>query len=837
MMLAAGQRRLLHTVRGSVSRVIFKADGGDFAVLQVRVQEAEHSEGQPTVARGSLLTAAGKGGLGVFGRGVPLTLSGDLVEHPTYGQQLKVQTASHSLDPSRTPEGDPAQPNAEEVASFLSSGLFKGIGPKVAASIVETLGDDTMAVLNNEDGRFMELARVKGVGPTMLRNLAEQWGAQRSSQELITFLQRHGASTGLAHRCIQTFGSASAALAVLRAEPYRLALSVPRVAFPTADALARSIHGPAYAGLSPPRLHAALVHVLQASLAAGHTALPQAQLLEETQELLGRGEAPPAPAQLQPALHRTLQDLVQGGHCVTFRRVEEALHSTEATSGKRLSAEQTAAVMAALQHPVSIISGGPGTGKTHALRTLVQAWRYLGKKVVLACPTARAAHRLNALLGEEAGGEGGAEAGGGRIAPATTLHKLLEYGRGGVTPLLSAAEGGVGDAAAEGTDGATPGLWKFGRHAGRPLDADAILVDEASMLDVELGAGLLDALPPVGPGRVFGDLLASGQVHVSRLTTMFRQAAASAIKRNAAMANAGAVPTHFVRLVPGQDGGVEEEAASPSSWQASGLQPDCFFVPAPEAADVVPGVVQVALRHAMAAGASRHDVQVLAPMRRGPAGTDALNAALQAELNPHAAAMRAGGQEAPTACLPDSVRGWLASTVKLAVGDRVMQQANDYSKGVMNGDTGTVVRITWAGGDLWEEGGSLRAAWRGRRGANPRPSTLSRSARVTVRFLDGGPGSEAEVEYSLGEANARLTLAYAVTVHKAQGQEYPVVITAAHTAHYVMLSRGLLYTALSRATQAAYIVGTKPAMAVAVRNTLPARRDTQLCDILRGAGQ
>ena len=436
---------------------------------------------------------------------------------------------------------------------------------------------------------------------------------------------------------------------------------------------------------------------------------------------------------------------------------------------------------------------------------------------------------------------------------------MLEYGRGGVTPLLSAAEGGVGDAATEGMDGATPGLWKFGRHAGRPLDADAILVDEASMLDVELGAGLLDAvrcsgggsgggtslvlvgdvdqLPPVGPGRVFGDLLASGQVHVSRLTTMFRQAAASAIKRNAAMANAGAVPTHFVRLVPGPDGGVEEEAASPSSWQASGLQPDCFFVPAPEAADVVPGVVQVALRHAMAAGASRHDVQVLAPMRRGPAGTDALNAALQAELNPHAAAMWAGGQEAPTACLPDSVRGWLASTVKLAVGDRVMQQANDYSKGVMNGDTGTVVRITWAGGDLWEEGGSLRAAWRGRRGANPRPSTLSKSARVTVRFLDGGPGSEAEVEYSLGEANARLTLAYAVTVHKAQGQEYPVVITAAHTAHYVMLSRGLLYTALSRATQAAYIVGTKPAMAVAVRNTLPARRDTQLCDILRGAGQ
>ena len=977
------QTRPLHTVRGTILKTIFKAADNDFAVVQLRIMDVTSSGGSASEAEltpGSSLLVAGKGGLSMFEKG-PVIVKGNLSDHPTFGRQLKCVAASHIIDSGgniasedRLGDAGAPAPQAADVEAFLASGLCKGVGPKRAQRIVAQLGPDTMDVLNDVDGSFHRLGSVRGVGPSLLRSLKQQWQLRKSSQELITFLQQHGAGVGLAHRCTQAFGSAAAALAVLRGDPYQLALRVPRVGFPTADKLAQSIHGRSHSGTAPARVHAGVVHCLQTAVQEGHTCLPLGQTLDNTAKLLGLQDSMDGIQHVRACIQR----LVAGGHLVAHAggagaaappdtllalpwsdaaesavasriqqlqewntvwepsageggqwggvspdplathgvqgdavwsgALRQALVSVQRDTGMALSSEQVHAVASALRHPVCIITGGPGTGKTAALRALVETWRLMGRRVALACPTARAAHRVNAAIGIKAG-QGGADGGAGGVSPgyavppATTLHKLLEYGTSSMRPLLSAggeagfgsdtgaAEGGDGEGAVDGAAKAWSPLDRFGRNKERPLDADACVVDEASMLDVELAAGLFgavrsmppgamsgglqnsppragmsvvlvgdaDQLPSVGAGSVFRDLIESGAVPVCELRTMFRQAARSSIKQSAAQVNRGEVP----RLMTPLDKPHADDTSPPlQPAPEDDLVQDCFFVHSASAEDVARNVVEVALEHALAAGHAPEDIQVLAPMRRGAAGTDELNKRLQALLNPwHALLIQGGGEgvggglslsdeeAAALGTVPSHVRSWLASSVGFCLGDRVMQMSNDYGKGVINGDMGCVTSISWTGGAISLQGGRLHVQQRGG-GSNssdsngkrrwwqssrvPHAAALSRGARVTVTFDAASASAGGQVQYTLGEAARSTALAYATTVHKAQGNEWPAVICALHGSHWAMLSRGVLYTALSRAQCAAYVVGTRQAMGIAAKNVAPNERNTLLKLKLQG---
>ena len=977
--------RPLHTVRGTILKTIFKASENDFAVVQMRVLDVSTSgsvEAEAELSPGSSLIVAGKGGLSMFDKG-PVIVKGNLSDHPTFGRQLKCIAASHIIDSGgniaaddRSPDsgGTALPPRTEDMEAFLSSGLFKGVGTKMAQRIVAQLGGDTLDVLNDVDGSFHRLGAVRGVGPSLLSSLKQQWQLRKTSQELITFLQRHGAGVGLAHRCTQVFGSAAAALAVLRGDPYQLALRVPRVGFPTADKLAQSIHGSSHSGTAPARVHAGVVHCLQSALQDGHTCMPLGRVVDSTTKLLGlervHGEvqhvqdtvqrlvaegqlvahveggvhglpdtllALPWADTAEDAIAVRIQQLKEwntvwetdappteawkggvdplAGHGVATDAVwssalRQAIASVQQDTGMQLSSEQVHAVAIALQHPVCVITGGPGTGKTAALRALVETWRLMGRRVALACPTARAAHRVNAAIGI-GGGAGGkaaadkaAEGGvkGFAVPPATTLHKLLEYGTASSRPVLSAGgEAGFGGEMGEAEGGAVEPeggavrtwspLDRFGRNKERPLDADACVVDEASMLDVELAAGLFgavrsmppgamsggaqtglprsgmsvvlvgdaDQLPSVGAGSVFRDLIDSGSVPVCELRTMFRQAARSSIKQSAAQVNRGEVPRLMTPLDRPEDG--DSAPPPPVDEVDGGLVQDCFFVHSASADDVARNVVEVALQHALAAGHPPEDIQVLAPMRRGAAGTDELNKRLQALLNPWHALLMADGEggvqgglseadAAAVASIPPHVRSWLASSVGFCIGDRVMQMSNDYGKGVINGDMGCVTGVSWTGGSIALEGGGLQVHQRGGGGSSatsndgkrrwwqssrtPHASALSRGARVTVTFDAASASAGGQVQYTLGEGARYMALAYATTVHKAQGNEWPAVICALHGSHWAMLSRGVLYTALSRAQSAAYVVGTRQAMGIAAKNVAPNERNTLLKLKLQG---
>lgn len=563
------------------------------------------------------------------------------------------------------------------------------------------------------------------------------------------------------------------------------------------------------------------------------------------------------------------------------RHLTEVLRANADGGGQdvQLTAEQVQAVEVAMEHPVSIITGGPGTGKTFATSTIVDVWRRLGLRVALACPTARAAHRLNDMMRDKS-------------SPAVTLHRLLEYGPrvggggGGADEPASSDADGSGGSGSEGFGGAR---YNFRRNRRNPLEVDAVLVDEASMLDVFLASALFDSLaisggrrvsvvlvgdvdqlPSVGPGRVLGDLLSSGWVPSTTLSVVFRQAAVSSIVRNAHLVNTGKMPKHLRALPHGvasqewvTPAAEEQESRSPEAVAASIAfehaashdaavmmalgaaggsmhaqhvtaaqrppvarpaeprvqQPaarrmsvdahevelldagaDCLFVNVPDAAAGVHAVVDDVLPYVQSCGFSVHDdMQVLAPMRRGPFGVEALNRRLQAVLNPASPARQGSWQN-------------------YSVGDRVMQLSNAYDRGVINGDIGEVVGV-----------GADRLVVRFDADDLGLAPAADNAAALSVPITRGTDGDAfRDIPYTRSEAAKQLDHAYAVTVHKAQGSEWPVVVLALHQSHYVNLSRGLFYTALARAQRLCVIVGTKKAMAIAAKQTRDTERYTQL---------
>jgi exodeoxyribonuclease V alpha subunit len=688
--------------------------------------------------------------------GESLRLQGRWASHPQYGRQFQVEAYTTVL---------PA--TIQGIRRYLGSGLIKGIGPKMAERIVDHFGEDTLRLIEEEPGRLVE---VPGLGPKRTKMITVAWEEQRAIKEVMVFLQGVGVSTSLAVRIFKAYRDD--AIEVVRREPYRLAGEVWGIGFKTADQLAHSLGIPHD---SPQRVKAGLQFALSQAAEDGHCYLPEAELVTKATGLLevdaglaGRCleelvaeegvVAEPLPAVLSPGVregigraiwlmpfHRAERALAGGllrlleapaDRLAWSQRVDwsVALDWLRQRTSVTLAPEQEAAVRLALTERVAVLTGGPGCGKSYTVRAVVTLARAKRAKVVLAAPTGRAAKRLSELAGLDA----------------ATLHRLLQLRPGG-------------DAA-------------FDRD--HPLDADLVVVDEASMLDVLLanklvkaipsGAHLLlvgdvDQLPSVGAGEVLRDLLAADRVARVRLTHVFRQAQHSGVVTNAHRINAGQHPiTH-------------------------GLD-DFFLFPEEDAERVTDLVVEiVANRLPRRFGLDARDVQVLCPMHRGPAGAGALNERLQAALTPAReglAERRFGGRA-------------------YRVGDKVMQLRNNYDKGtagVFNGSVGQVTAISLEDQEL----------------------------RV---LLD----EDEEVGYGFDELD-ELTHAYAVSIHRSQGSEYPCVVIPVTTSAWLMLQRNLLYTAVTRAKRMVVLVGSRRALAKAVRTQGAGRRYTALTQRLQRKG-
>ncbi|MFI7611137.1 ATP-dependent RecD-like DNA helicase [Nonomuraea terrae] len=675
--------------------------------------------------------------------GESLRLRGRWTSHPRYGRQFEVWSYTTVL---------PA--TVQGIRRYLGSGLIKGIGPKMAERIVDHFGTDTLDVIEQHPERLVE---VPGLGPKRTKMIAAAWEEQKIIKEVMIFLQGVGVSTSIAVRIFKQYGEES--VSVVRSRPYQLADDVWGIGFKTADTIAQAVGIPHD---SPERVKAGLRYTLSQAADDGHCYLPAPNLvadavkildvpadlvaacLEELVEAEGVVREPvPAgdnvvPAVYLPPFHRAevslasgLLSLLRAGHDrlkafadVDWERAERWLHGQ---TGADLAAEQRQAVRLALTEKVAVLTGGPGCGKSFTVRSIVLLARARRAKVILAAPTGRAAKRLAELTGHEA----------------TTVHRLLQLRPGG-----------------EAT---------FDRD--NPLDADLVVVDEASMLDLLLanklvkavapGAHLLfvgdvDQLPSVGAGEVLKDLLAADDVPRVRLTQVFRQAAESGVVVNAHRVNTGRHPV------------------------LEGMK-DFFLFPCEEPEEIAALTVDVVARRIPRRFRldPRRDVQVLAPMHRGAAGAGALNAALQEALTPAREGMperRYGGRV-------------------FRVGDKVTQLRNNYDKGANGVFNGTVGIVT----DL-------------------RPD----EHKLTVLTDE-----DESVEYAFDELD-ELAHAYAVSIHRSQGSEYPAVVIPLATSAWMMLQRNLLYTAITRAKKLVVIVGSRRALAQAVRTRGAGRRHTGL---------
>ena len=729
----------MEKIEGYVDHIIYRNQENGYTVMVLTSEDTE-------------ITCVGT--FSYIGEGERLEAEGTYIAHPTYGEQFRVETYA-----IRPPEDE------ESVERYLGSGAIKGVGTALAARIVRRFRADTFRIIEEEPER---LAEIKGISERKAREIAQQIYEKRDMRKAMLFLQQFGVSTALAVKIFEKYGQRM--YEVIEQNPYRLADDISGIGFRIADEIAKR------AGVSfdsEYRVKCGISYVLQQAASEGHVFLPKELLLGRTTELLGVPIDDLDPFLVDMAIQKKIVIRKDGDRdCVysasayymemsTARMlvdlnitgeidaavIEKKIASIEQETGTMLDGMQKKAVIEAVRCGLLVITGGPGTGKTTTINTLISYFESEGLQILLAAPTGRAAKRMTEATGFEA----------------KTVHRLLEIS--GVQEDGGNAEG-------------------FGRNAQNPLDADVIIIDEMSMVDIYLMHALLDAvtigtrlimvgdmnqLPSVGPGSILKDIIESNEIPVVQLTRIFRQAKESDIVVNAHKINRGEPVT------------------------LDNKSRDFFFLKRQDANVIISIVIQL-VRDKMPryVQASPYDIQVLTPMRKGLLGVERLNKILQEYLNPPDAGKKEHEQN-----------GML-----FREGDKVMQIKNNYQiewevrgrygipvekgLGIFNGDMGIVREIN------------------------------EQTERVTVEFDE-----QRMVEYTYA-ALEELELAYAVTIHKSQGSEYPAIVIPLLSGPRMLMTRNLLYTAVTRARKCVTLVGDERTFTQMIDNTMEQKRYTAL---------
>lgn len=658
--------------------------------------------------------------------GSVLLVDGDWRVDPKYGQQFVAQSWTEVM---------PA--TLYGIEKYLGSGLVKGIGPAYAKAIVSRFGLETIDVIENEIERLLEVPRL---GKKRMEKIRESWEKQKDIKEVMVFLQGHGVSTAFAAKIYRKYEKDS--IAKVKENPYQLADDIWGIGFKTADSIASKM---GYEKNDPRRCRSGILYTLNELAEEGHVYAEPEQLVEAAVKLL---EAEETPVRQALATMTEAKDVIADSDVIylppfyhaengSAKRLQSLLSSTslfssdvaaepEAVYGSKSGGivydeVQQAAIQKALDSKVMVLTGGPGTGKTTTTQGIIAAFKAHHMSILLAAPTGRAAKRMTEATGMEA----------------KTIHRLLEY-----NPM----------------DG-------YKRNDENPLEGDALIVDECSMIDILLFYNLMkaipsnmrlilvgdiDQLPSVGAGNVLRDIIDSRQIPVVRLTRIFRQAQSSRIVMNAHAINAGQFPNI-----------------------KNGLDTDFFFINQEDADEMVKLIIGLVRdRLPKKYGYPPKEIQVLTPMQRGTVGAGNLNIELQNALNPTGSSLARGGYI-------------------FRQGDKVMQIRNNYDKNVFNGDIGYITAVD----------------------TNERTLTVTFDSRL--------------VEYDITELD-EIVLAYAITIHKSQGSEFPVVVMPVTMKHFVMLQRNLIYTGITRAKKICVLVGTTKALAYAVRNQTVSKRNTKL---------
>ena len=754
------------TISGVLERIIYFNEENAYCVAEVQVPDSK----RPVTVLGALPGVQ---------CGETLQLSGEWTRHPQHGDQFKIAQFKSKLPAS-----------VHGIRKYLGSGLIHGIGKSYAKKIVDHFGADTLKIISDDSGRLHE---IPGIGKQRAKSIKVAWDEQSAVRDVMMFLQTYGITPSQCVRLVKKYGSG--AKRILQDEPYRLAEDIERIGFKTADKIALNLGFPTN---SKERIDAGIMHTMHQLEDEGHTLGTETMILEQAtqllslepsliqqrisaldqgerlygmqaydhnQENLGGAYQLPATAGAEKRIAEAIARIAQTESILPSIKVDAAIEWAQSRVGFELAEQQAAALKNTFSAKVSVITGGPGTGKTTILRAVVDIVSAKRARLCLASPTGRAAQRL-------------AEASG---ATASTIHRLLKY------------------------DALTR---SFTHNEDNPLPCDFLILDETSMLDTRLAASLFqaipsgahlllvgdaDQLPSVGAGNVLGDLMAAPPAKVTRLDTIYRQGKESGIVTTAhAILKGETHPGMTFRSLRDLD---------PSK--------DFTFIEAEQPEQCLQAIKYLAKEYIPKFHNidPTRDLQVMSPMHRGSGGITILNTELQEALNPKPKAesrLRSDPNYAPAAQthfrektrkpLPIEIE-YGSSTFR--IGDKVIQTRNNYDKNVYNGDTGIIKAIA------------------------------ADSSGITIEF-------DERVEYTKGELS-EIQHAYAISIHKSQGSEYPVAIIPLLKQHFLLLQRNLVYTGITRARRKVYIVGSLDAYAMAIKNNKQQVRRTHLQTRLRRA--